>query len=37
MIEITPSVKIEESEILLEFIRSSGPGSQNVNKVASEI
>lgn len=37
MIEITPSVKIEESEIQLDFIRASGPGGQNVNKVASSV
>lgn len=37
MIEITPSVKIDESEIQLDFIRASGPGGQNVNKVASSV
>ncbi len=37
MIEVTPSVKIEESEIRLDFIRASGPGGQNVNKVASSV
>lgn len=37
MIEITSSVKIEESEIQLDFIRASGPGGQNVNKVASSV
>jgi ribosome-associated protein len=37
MIEVTPSVKIDESEIQLDFIRSSGPGGQNVNKVASSV
>jgi ribosome-associated protein len=37
MIEVTPSVKIEESEIQLDFIRASGPGGQNVNKVASSV
>lgn len=35
MIEITPSLSIDESEIQLDFIRSSGPGGQNVNKVAT--
>ncbi len=35
MVEVTSSVKIEESEIQLDFIRSSGPGGQNVNKVAT--
>jgi len=37
MIEVTPSVKIDESEIKLDFIRASGPGGQNVNKVASSV
>ena len=37
MIEVTPSVKIDESEIQLDFIRASGPGGQNVNKVASSV
>lgn len=37
MIEITSSLKIDESEIQLDFIRSSGPGGQNVNKVASSV
>ena len=37
MIEITPSVKIDDSEIQLEFIRAAGPGGQNVNKVATAV
>ena len=37
MIEVTSSVKIEESEIQYDFIRASGPGGQNVNKVASSV
>ena len=37
MIEVTSSVKIEESEIQLDFIRASGPGGQNVNKVTSSV
>lgn len=37
MIEVTPSVKIDESEIHYDFIRASGPGGQNVNKVASSV
>ncbi|MCC6146699.1 MAG: aminoacyl-tRNA hydrolase [Anaerolineaceae bacterium] len=37
MIEVTPSVKIEENEIQYDFIRASGPGGQNVNKVASSV
>jgi len=37
MIEVTSTVKIDESEIQLDFIRASGPGGQNVNKVASSV
>jgi ribosome-associated protein len=37
MIEITPSFSIDESEIQFSFIRSSGPGGQNVNKVATAV
>jgi len=37
MIEVSSNVKIDESEIQYEFIRASGPGGQNVNKVASSV
>jgi len=37
MIEVTSSVKIDESEIQYDFIRASGPGGQNVNKVATSV
>jgi ribosome-associated protein len=37
MIEVNPSLSIDENEIQLDFIRSSGPGGQNVNKVASGV
>lgn len=37
MIEITPGLGLNENEIQLDFIRSSGPGGQNVNKVASGV
>ncbi len=37
MIRITPSINIDESEIEEEFIRSSGPGGQHVNKVATAV
>ena len=37
MIQITSDIAISESEIQEEFIRSSGPGGQNVNKVASAV
>src|SRR6478609_7418283 len=35
-LEITPSLKIPDAELRLSFARSSGPGGQNVNKVASK-
>jgi ribosome-associated protein len=37
MIRITPDISIHEAELKLEFIRSSGPGGQNVNKVATAV
>lgn len=37
MIRITPSVQLDENEIRMEFIRASGPGGQNVNKVSSSV
>ncbi len=37
MIEITPSLSIDENETQFDFIRSSGPGGQNVNKVATAV
>ena len=37
MLFITPTITIDENEIKEEFIRSSGPGGQNVNKVATAV
>ena len=37
MIPITPSISIEESEVQETFVRASGPGGQNVNKVATGV
>jgi len=37
MICITPSITIDEAEISQTFIRASGPGGQNVNKVATAV
>ena len=35
MILITPSISIAEDEISWAFVRASGPGGQNVNKVST--
>jgi ribosome-associated protein len=37
MIFITPTIVISKNEIKLNFIRSSGPGGQNVNKLATAV
>ncbi len=37
MIQVTPAIAIREDEITEEFIRSSGPGGQNVNKVSTAV
>ncbi len=37
MINITPDIVIYEKELTFEFVRSSGPGGQNVNKVSSAV
>ena len=37
MIQVTPSVAIPESEISERFVRASGPGGQNVNKVSTAV
>ena len=37
MLEITPNFFIDERELHFDFIRSAGPGGQNVNKVATAV
>ncbi len=37
MIQVTPSIAIDESEISEEFVRAAGPGGQNVNKVSTAV
>ena len=35
IMEITPTISILDSELNFTFVRSSGPGGQNVNKVST--
>jgi len=37
MIKITEDIYIDETGITIDYIRSSGPGGQNVNKVSSAV
>jgi ribosome-associated protein len=35
VIQITPTLALDENEIQISFVQASGPGGQNVNKVAT--
>jgi ribosome-associated protein len=35
--QITPTLRIADGELVESFVRASGPGGQNVNKVASAV
>src|SRR5689334_21345105 len=37
MPQVTDSIAIDESELSESFVRASGPGGQNVNKVSSAV
>ena len=37
MLHVTRTITIPEHEVQLRFVRASGPGGQNVNKVASAV
>ena len=37
MLEISPAIAIADDELIERFVRSSGPGGQNVNKVATAV
>jgi ribosome-associated protein len=37
MLRVTDTISIDDSELSESFVRSSGPGGQNVNKVSSAV
>lgn len=37
MIRVTPRIAIDEAELVEDFLRASGPGGQNVNKLETAV
>lgn len=37
MLQVTPTLAIPDDELVERFVRSSGPGGQNVNKVSTAV
>ena len=37
MIYITPNLSLDDNEVTFDYIRASGPGGQNVNKVSTAV
>jgi ribosome-associated protein len=37
MIAVTPAIALDEGELQVSFLRASGPGGQNVNKVETAV